>query len=268
LPLKAVEPRRLYRQIADQLRELINKGEFAVGGRLPTERELADKLGVSRPSVREALIALEVEGLVRIHVGSGIYVIATSDRAASGPNGGVPAEGPFEVLYAREIVESSVAGEAARVARPEHVAAIDNVLERMDRCRGRNEEWVALDREFHVTVASALENAVLVRFIGQLCDQRINPYFEQLASYFEDASTWRQALAEHKIVRDAIAAGDPEAARSAMRRHLKLSQERFSRGFGEPAGLPSAAGETTPASRSRADEPHALQSKSSRRKQR
>jgi DNA-binding FadR family transcriptional regulator len=177
-------------------------------------------------------------------------------------------EGPFEILYAREIVEPSVAGEAARVARREHVAAIDNVLARMDRSRGRNEELIALDREFHVTVASTLENAVLERLVGQLFDQRINPYFEQLASYFEDASTWRQALAEHKIVRDAIAAGDPEAARSAMRRHLKLSQERFSRGFGEPAGLPSAAGETTPASRSRADEPHALQSKSSRRKQR
>ncbi|TIU09927.1 MAG: winged helix-turn-helix transcriptional regulator, partial [Mesorhizobium sp.] len=62
MPIQAVEPRRLYRQIADQLRQLIDAGEFAVGDRLPTERELADQLGISRPTVREALIALEVEG--------------------------------------------------------------------------------------------------------------------------------------------------------------------------------------------------------------
>ena len=65
LPLEAIEPRRLYRQIADQLRQLIDDGEYPVGSRLPTERELAEQLGVSRPTVREALIALEVEGRLR-----------------------------------------------------------------------------------------------------------------------------------------------------------------------------------------------------------
>src|SRR5437773_2224100 len=74
VPLEAVEARRLYRQVADQLRALIDSGEYAVGGRLPTERDLAEQLKVSRPTVREALIALEVEGRVRIRVGSGIYV--------------------------------------------------------------------------------------------------------------------------------------------------------------------------------------------------
>jgi len=71
VPLEAVEARRLYRQIADQLRALIDSGEYAVGSRLPTERDLAEQLKVSRPTVREALIALEVEGRVRIRVGSG-----------------------------------------------------------------------------------------------------------------------------------------------------------------------------------------------------
>src|SRR3569623_1106472 len=74
VPLEAVEARRLYRQVADQLRSLIDSGEYAVGSRLPTERELAEQLKISRPTVREALIALEVEGRVRIRVGSGIYV--------------------------------------------------------------------------------------------------------------------------------------------------------------------------------------------------
>src|SRR4051794_11226766 len=75
VPLEAVEARRLYRQVADQLRALIDSGEYRVGSRLPTERDLAEQLKVSRPTVREALIALEVEGRERIRVGSGIYVI-------------------------------------------------------------------------------------------------------------------------------------------------------------------------------------------------
>ena len=75
MPFQPIEPRRLYRQIADQLRQLIQSGEFAVGSRLPAERDLAAKMGVSRPSVREALIALEVQGLIEVRGGSGIVVI-------------------------------------------------------------------------------------------------------------------------------------------------------------------------------------------------
>lgn len=75
MPFQPIEPRRIYRQIADQLRQLIQSGEFAVGSRLPPERDLAVKMGVSRPSVREALIALEVQGLIEVRVGSGIVVI-------------------------------------------------------------------------------------------------------------------------------------------------------------------------------------------------
>src|SRR5712671_6895877 len=74
MPIQTIEPRRLYRQIADQLRSLIEHGEYKVGTRLPPERDLATQLGVSRPSVREALIALEVEGLVEVRMGSGVYV--------------------------------------------------------------------------------------------------------------------------------------------------------------------------------------------------
>ena len=78
MPIQTVEPQRLYRQIAEQLRQLMASGEFAVGSRLPAERDLATQLGVSRPSVREALIALEVEGLIEVRTGSGIYVQSTT----------------------------------------------------------------------------------------------------------------------------------------------------------------------------------------------
>jgi DNA-binding FadR family transcriptional regulator len=74
MPIKGVKSRRLYLRIATQLSELIDSGEFAEGARLPSERDLSVRLGVSRPSLREALIALELEGIVEVRVGAGIYV--------------------------------------------------------------------------------------------------------------------------------------------------------------------------------------------------
>ncbi len=230
MPIQAIEPRRLYRQIADQLRQLIDSGEFAVGDRLPTERELADQLGISRPTIREALIALEVEGRIRIRVGSGIYVTA---RPRAPVLAAATDEGPFELLRAREFIEGAIAAEAALHVKQSDIDALDDVLHRMESKRHPTEATLGLDREFHTTVAAILGNAVLVRFTGQLFDQRINPYFERLSSYFENRDSWRTAMEEHRAVRDAIVARDPEKAKAAMQEHLRQSQLRFSRNFGE-----------------------------------
>jgi DNA-binding GntR family transcriptional regulator len=107
------------------------------------------------------------------------------------------------------------------------------VLRRMESKRHPTKSTLGLDREFHTAVAAILGNAVLVRFTGQLFDQRINPYFERLSSYFENAESWRTAMDEHRAVRDAIAARDPEKAKAAMQEHLRQSQLRFSRNFSE-----------------------------------
>jgi DNA-binding FadR family transcriptional regulator len=234
VPLEAVESPRLYRQIADQLRHLIDRREFPVGGRLPPERELAEKLGVSRPSVREALIALEVEGRVRIRMGSGVYVTEAPRRKPEAPAelADLP-EGPFELLKAREVVESAVAAEAGGQATQQDIAALDEILARMETPGLSGDELIALDRAFHVAIAGILGNAVLARFVGNLFDQRINPYFQQLAAYFENEDSWRQAFGEHRAIRDAIASGAGDKAREAMRWHLKQSQERFSQSFGD-----------------------------------
>lgn len=232
VPLEVVESPRLYRQIADQLRGLIERREFAVGSRLPPERELAEKLGVSRPSVREALIALEVEGLVRIRMGSGIYVLdpSVSARAGARPPDG---EGPFELLKARELIESGICREAAKVFTAENIAAVDAILAQMGAGGLGSDDLIRLDRAFHVAIAGSLGNSVLVRCVGELFDQRINPYFARLARYFEDDQSWRETLGEHGVVRDALAARDGAAAGRAMARHIQNSQARFSRSFGD-----------------------------------
>src|SRR2546430_7658516 len=122
MPIHSIEPRRLYRQIADQIRALIRSREFAAGARLPPERDLAKQLGVSRPSVREALIALEVEGLVDVRIGSGIYVRGRPEAPALASV--EAAAGPFELLKARYVIEAECAALAARAAKKPQVEGI------------------------------------------------------------------------------------------------------------------------------------------------
>lgn len=227
-----VESRRLYRQVADQMRSLIDKGVFPDGSRLPAERELAELLAVSRPTVREALIVLEVEGRVQIRMGSGVYISPPKPSPAE-PVASGELEGPFELLRARAIVECAIAEEAARVVRPDQIAVLDDILSRMAVSLEDRAMALALDRDFHIAVAAIIDNGTLNRFVGSIHDLRMTPYFEKLASYFENPATWRAAMEEHRAIRDAIAAGSPEGARAAMRAHLDQSQLRLSESFEE-----------------------------------
>lgn len=227
----ALEPRRLYRQVADHIRTLIETGELAAGGRLPAERDLAERFGVSRPTVREALIVLEVEGYIQIRMGSGVYVAAKRSAPAILPAGDL--DGPFEILQARCIVEGAIAEEAARRVSPQGIARLDEMVSRMELSLDHTENAVAADLAFHAAIVDMTGNATLRHFIGLFSDKRMSPYFEKLASYFEGPHTWLRAVEEHKVIRDAIAAGDPAAAGQAMRSHLTLAQKRFSESFGE-----------------------------------
>ena len=226
MPLQTVEPKRLYRQIADQLRTLIAKGEFAVGARLPAERDLARQLGVSRPSVREALIALEVEGWVEVRTGSGVYVLERSRRAAAP----VPTTewGPLELIRARRVVEGETAALAATLGKRKDVQAMTRAIESMRELAGRNLMPLDGDRAFHVAVVEACGNAVLTETVQGFWDSRKGPIFTRLGGYFETMKSWRCAINEHEAIRDAIAARDAVEARRAMHEHMDKSHQRFS----------------------------------------
>ena len=226
MPIQAIEPKRLYRQIADQLRELIRSGEYAVGTRLPAERDLASQLGVSRPSVREALIALEVEGLVEVRGGSGIHILAR-EPAASARQVEPNAFGPFEIIRARQLVEGELAALAAQRMGPDQVAGLREALACFAEDMARGVLPVRGDRLFHLRIAEGADNGPLIRVVTDLFDERNNPLFEQLGQHFEHLASWRLALAEHLAVVDAIAAGNADAARAAMRQHLQRSHDRF-----------------------------------------
>jgi DNA-binding FadR family transcriptional regulator len=246
MPITSIEPRRLYRQVADQLRQLIDSGEFAAGARLPTERELAAQLGVSRPTVREALIALEVDGRIRIRVGSGIYVLPPA-AAPQVADTAAPIAGPFEILKARALFEGAVAEEAARIATPIDISKIDLVLAEMREAQHPGPRSIAVDRAFHIAVADVLGNDAVTKVVGDLFDQRINPYFAQLARHFENAQSWHAALEEHQALRDCLAAHNADGARAAMQDHLQQSQLRFSETFGETWPVPPQRPATRPA---------------------
>src|SRR5438309_9630646 len=124
MPIHSIEPRRLYRQIADQIRALIRSREFAAGARLPPERDLARQLGVSRPPVREALIALEVEGLVEVKIGSGIYVLRSRGNGEASTPVRV-AIVPSDLFRACCISGRESAALAARRAQRTQIAAIE-----------------------------------------------------------------------------------------------------------------------------------------------
>ena len=223
---KPVESRRLYQQIADQIRDLIDRGGFEAGTRLPPERDLAQQLGVSRPSLREALIALDVEGRVEVRSGSGVYV---SD-AKSGP---VPTrtaamgESPSQLMEARSVIEGEVVVLACARVTPELLARLRDLLKGMEAAIDRRRARVDLDRQFHLTLAEMSGNAILQRLIEELFDERHSPISAKISSRFESTRTWKTALAEHEAILKAVEARDPIAAQAAMRAHLKASALRW-----------------------------------------
>jgi DNA-binding FadR family transcriptional regulator len=231
MPIQVIEPRRLYVQIADQIRSLIATGEFPPGSRLPAERELAKRFGVSRPSLREALIALEVEGYVDVRPGSGIMVTTLESVMPAIPD----EEGPLEILRARILLEGEIAAEAARRMGPKDVAALERILLTMEGKAVDPPGRRAADRQFHQYIAAKLGNKVLLRLVMGLVDQRDSTLARQFATDFDNPKTWAAVSAEHRKILAALAARDPERARKAMRDHLRKAHHRWVQNLGRDA---------------------------------
>jgi DNA-binding FadR family transcriptional regulator len=236
MPIQAVEPQRLYRRIAEQIARLIKRGEYKPGERLPPERDLAAMLKVSRPSVREALIALEVEGYVDVRVGSGVYVARSGGQRSRAR---LPADsGPFELISARRLLESECAALAAKRATPAHIKRMRAALSAMIRDRQRNLMPLENDRQFHLEMAEAGGNSALALAVRTLWDQRTGPLFLQLEHHFDTPALWDAAIAEHQAVLGAIEAHDAATARATMRRHMDQAARRFQKSWTDRPGRP------------------------------
>jgi DNA-binding FadR family transcriptional regulator len=253
MPIQAVEPRRLYRQIADQIGALISSGEFAPGKRLPPERHLAQQLGVSRPSVREALIALEIAGLVDVRVGSGIYVCEAPPVPLAAPGGlDEPDPGPLELLRARWLIEGEIAALAATHAKDADLQAIKETIAWMVEENGRRAPTQEGDRQFHQRIAEASGNSALALVVRGLWDHRHGPMYVKFEQHFSTPELRALSLSDHEAVYAAIARRDGPGARAAMRRHLDRIHEEFSKNWSDepgeaaadPHGIAMTAGES------------------------
>lgn len=242
MPIESIDNRRLYRQIADQISRLIDSGEYPPGSRLPAERLLAEHLSVSRPTVREALIALEVEGRVEIRGGAGVFVLERSEAPApipvvpvSAPSGAshIPVPGPFEVLFARDLIEPDVAALAAKNATPDLLAELSKALGDMVCCSADDPMHVVHDRRFHFALAEASGNSALVLAVQALWMPREQALYMRLENHFHTEAVWQRSILEHREILEAIKRHDAKSARAAMHRHLKQAEMRFASSWKE-----------------------------------
>lgn len=223
--INSAEP-RLYRVVSSRIEELIRAENIQPGERLPSERDLATKLGVSRTSLREALIALELGGVVEVRGGSGVYVSEQVTPPAEVPAAG---PGPFEVLAARRLIEVEMAALAARQATDSQIDAILSAVEEMERHHDDRSENEAADRNFHLAIARATGNSALVGVIEYLWAQR-GTLWHKLKEHFQTEELRKQTLTDHRDILAAIASHDVAGARQAMRAHLDRVTKTFSRG--------------------------------------
>lgn len=208
---------RLYQHVARELVAAIASGKYAVGDRLPAERELAIEFDVSRPTVREALIALEAQGLVEVRVGSGAYVRQLP--GAVQPLGfGITA---FEVIEARLLLEGEATALAATHITDEELEALARLVSEIATGHTAEDMGEGADREFHLVIAGATRNAAIVHMIDDLWTLRSSSPDCAILHTKARAARVKPIVEEHRAIVEALRTRDPGQARAAMRAHLR-----------------------------------------------
>jgi GntR family transcriptional repressor for pyruvate dehydrogenase complex len=228
----------------DYVRPLIESGALKPGDRLPPERELALKLGVSRPSLRSGLRMLQTLGIIQARRGAGTFVSQGPPRLATGPLRFLAALhgiGRDEMFEARRVLEVAAAGLAAQRARPEHVATMAEEVASMFASLDAPKDYLVHDVQFHHAVAAGARN----RVVEALVDAVAQLVYEERRSTVERATDLRESAEMHRRIYRAIRAGDAERARREMDDHLELARQAQARE--EQARPGAAAGPAEPA---------------------
>lgn len=211
------EGRKLYQQAAANIAAAIQRGDYRPGQRIPSERDLAEEHNVSRPTIREALIALEVTGLVRSRHGSGIFVV---DNPPSGALSLSLDIGAFELTEARRLFEGETAALAAVSITPDELDQLERLIAEMDRENQAKVGGERADRAFHLAIARATRNSAIVGVIESLWDARYSsPLCVHMLERARSVGV-QPRIDEHCEILHALRAADPVAARAAMRDHL------------------------------------------------
>lgn len=222
--------KRRYQEVADEIRALIARSDYETGDRLKTERQMAEELGVSRSLVREAVITLELEGLVDVRKGSGIYL--AEPRHETLPDAGAADEltddiGPFELLQARQLLESTIAAFAAEMVSMGDIRRMREALElERSAIRKGSEDGYDADELFHRLIAEATQNSVLVDLAEELWNRRKKSrMWAQLHTRVFDTDYRKRWLSDHSEILQALQMKDPARARHSMWQHLQNVRE-------------------------------------------
>ena len=212
------ESRKLYQKVSEAIADAISRGVYPPGGRLPSERELAEEFEVSRPTIREALLALEIGGMVAARHGSGVYVTDNPHPERSALELDI---GAFELTEARALFEGEAAALAATVITDDQLQELEGVLEEMVAENQGDIHGEQADRRFHVLIAKATRNVAIASVVEQLWDLRYNsPLCRHILEKARQVGV-KPRIDEHRQLLDALRAHDPQWARRAMRDHLE-----------------------------------------------
>jgi GntR family transcriptional repressor for pyruvate dehydrogenase complex len=222
-----VQAPKVFERVAVQIEQRILDGELHSGDRLPTERELAEQFQVSRTAVREALKILAQKGLVDMRPGRGTIVIDGAHEALQHSLGLVmrlklgEVGGSNSLVEVREILEVEIAALAAERATEQEIAAMREAVQVMDESLDNADAFIAADNRFHEALAQATQNALILTLVRSI----VNLLSEQRKQIFATAGGPQRGQVHHKSILASVIKHNPEAARAAMRAHLRQVRE-------------------------------------------
>lgn len=233
MPFQKVQPEKLSTSVVRQIELLILRGILRPGERLPPERELAERLGVSRPSLRDAIAELQNLGLLTSRAGSGVFVAEVLGSAFS------PAltrlfssheEAVFDYVDFRRDMEALAAERAARLGSESDLKVIQAVFDKMEAAEsGKSAETQAgLDAQFHTAIIEASHNVVMLHMMRSMFDLLREGVFYNRQVMFEQHASRKALLDQHRDINQAIQKRDPVAARNAVVAHMDFVEQALS----------------------------------------
>lgn len=230
MPFQKVSAEKLSQSVVRQIEGLILRGILHPGERLPSERDLADRLGVSRPSLRDALADLESRGLLTTRPGAGVYIADVLGSAFS------PAliklfathdEAVFDYLAFRRDMEGLAAERAAALASDTDLAVIDAILQKMEAAHTKRDptDEAALDAQFHMAIIEASHNVVMLHMMRSMFDLLRQGVFYNRQTMFKNRLTRGALLDQHRAINSALQSRNPPAARAAIAAHLAYVEQ-------------------------------------------
>ncbi|MGX0977791.1 GntR family transcriptional repressor for pyruvate dehydrogenase complex [Roseovarius sp. MBR-51] len=230
MPFQKVTPEKLSTAVTRQIEKLILQGILRPGERLPAERDLAEKLGVSRPSLREAVAELQDKGLLSARAGAGIYVADVLGSAFSDALIRLFAdheEAVFDYIGFRRDLEGLAACRAARLASDTDLQVIQTVMDKMEAAHKKTNpaDEARLDAEFHMAIIEASHNVIMLHMMRSMFQLLREGVFYNRQVMFKQRTTRGALLDQHRAINAAIQARNPEAARTAVNDHLNYVEK-------------------------------------------